>query len=290
VGNAGSLIVGGLTLKWLAAAHIHSLPLVGLVEPYQVTFIVIGAPGLLLALMLLTVREPARREMAARGVARSAFPELWGNRRIFIPIYLTFVLNYVAGLATGIWGPVVFMRAQGMAPADVGILVGLVTLTCGLFSAPLSGWLSDLLAKRRPSDGRFILTAVALPIAAACAIPYLFSDSWTPLLFAFIASTFLTNFIGTTAYSTLQELVPNELRGQVVAVYLLLVSFFGYGLAPTVVALITDYGLHDPRLLHISLAMVTVPAFLLGGISAWWGIAPYRQIRGEMLSAMDDQA
>ena len=64
-------------------------------------------------------------------------------------------------------------------------------------------------------------------------------------------------------FRSLQSVCPNELRGQVFSVYLLVMSTFGYALGPLSVAWITDHVLHAENRLHVSLALVAtlvVPA------------------------------
>jgi MFS family permease len=67
------------------------------------------------------------------------------------------------------------------------------------------------------------------------------------------------------APAALQQACPNEFRGQVFAVYLGVVSAFGYAIGPLVIPLITDAVLHDEMKLNLSLALV---AFFLLPIAA----------------------
>src|SRR5690606_31508962 len=60
-----SFLVGGLIIQAVAKAGDISLPLVGAVRPWQVVFFVVGLPGVLVALLMFTVREPARRGQLA---------------------------------------------------------------------------------------------------------------------------------------------------------------------------------------------------------------------------------
>jgi len=60
----------------------------------------------------------------------------------------------------------------------------------------------------------------------------------------------------TLAAVTLQEVVPNEFRGQIYAFYLLVVSFFGYAIGPLAVAFVSDNVLRDEQKVHLSLAIV----------------------------------
>ena len=60
-------IIGGMIYPTLRAAGPVDWPLVGVLEPWQQMFVWVGAPGILIGLLLLTVREPARREFVETG-------------------------------------------------------------------------------------------------------------------------------------------------------------------------------------------------------------------------------
>lgn len=276
VGNAGSLFLGGLVLKWMASTDLSGVPVIGEMGARQIAFLVIGAPGVLLAALMFTIPEPVRREVATTRSSETSFlRRLRDQRGLFAPVYGVYVLNYLVGFANAVWGPVVFMRVHGMAPSDVGILIGLTTLLTGLVSGPTAGFVSDYMARRRPADGRFSLALAVLPLGALCSLGYLFADYWPAALFAYLALSFSSNFMGGTSYPALQDLVPNQLRGQVVAVYVTLASLLGYTLAPTLVALITDFVLRDEQKVAISIMAVTAPAYTLATLLAWVGLKPY---------------
>jgi MFS family permease len=63
VGSALALLIGGKVVAWVFAAPSLLLPLLGELRAWQAVFLVVGAPGLLMSLLMLTVREPPRREV-----------------------------------------------------------------------------------------------------------------------------------------------------------------------------------------------------------------------------------
>ena len=67
------------------------------------------------------------------------------------------------------------------------------------------------------------------------------------------------------------------MRGQAIAVYLLLAGLLGIGLGPTSVALITDYVFHDDKALPYSMALMAGPSSLIGLWLIWSGLKPYAQ-------------
>ena len=78
------------------------------------------------------------------------------------------------------------------------------------------------------------------------------------------------------AVSALQQIAPNELRGQVGALYLFTVNMIGIGLGPTSIALVTDYGFADPAALRYSMALVAGMAAIVAAIALGWGLRHFR--------------
>ena len=71
------------------------------------------------------------------------------------------------------------------------------------------------------------------------------------------------------------EVVPNAMRGQATAVYLLIVNLIGLGIGPTAVALITDRVFGYDAAVRYSLLIVTVSAFFLAEIFFVLGLRSY---------------
>ena len=70
-------LVGGLIVGWMATQPPLVLPVFGQLETWQVVFLAAGAPGLVVAaLILLTIREPLRRGRLARSASEASLPRL----------------------------------------------------------------------------------------------------------------------------------------------------------------------------------------------------------------------
>ena len=61
IGSGVAFIVGGLVAGIASAQQTWNVPLVGATRPWQVVFFIVGLPGVLLSLLVYTVREPVRR-------------------------------------------------------------------------------------------------------------------------------------------------------------------------------------------------------------------------------------
>src|SRR5689334_15504740 len=76
LGSGLAYFIGGWVVGAVTAAGTVRLPLAGLLRPWQLVFVLVGAPGLLIALLMLTVRDPR-----ARGDRRA--PDMAGGARLF---------------------------------------------------------------------------------------------------------------------------------------------------------------------------------------------------------------
>jgi len=71
------------------------------------------------------------------------------------------------------------------------------------------------------------------------------------------------------------EAVPNAMRGQATAVYLLIVNLIGLALGPTAIALVTDRVFGFDAAVRYSLLIVTVVACILAAILFAVGLRSY---------------
>jgi len=62
-------IIGAWAIALTSAMAPITLPLVGALRPWQLVFLLVGLPGLVVALLMFTVREPRRRDRVRIGVA-----------------------------------------------------------------------------------------------------------------------------------------------------------------------------------------------------------------------------
>ncbi|MEX1033743.1 MAG: MFS transporter, partial [Cellvibrionaceae bacterium] len=72
IGSGLAYVLGGYVVGFTAGAETVALPVVGDVKPWQSVFFMIGVPGLLFTVALLTVREPVRRGLKKTGAAAKA--------------------------------------------------------------------------------------------------------------------------------------------------------------------------------------------------------------------------
>jgi MFS family permease len=264
-GAAAANMVGGGLMQVFTAHPVSPLGIS--MAPWQTVLVVCGLPGLLLAPLLLTIREPERQTVSA-GPRFRILPHIGKNAGAFVPLLAACVCFLMAGYAQANWAPIVMIRNLHLPPAEVGLIIGGVALAGGAVSAGFGGWLSDRFVRHDPNGGRLKLLIMLLPISAAASLGITAVDYPVVVVGCFAVTAIAATMITVLAYTILPELVPSEGRGQIVATLGLVGTICGMGLAPTMVALITDHVLHDESRVPLSLVMVVAPALLLASAMA----------------------
>jgi MFS family permease len=276
LGAASSTLLGGLILQTFGPRPRPVLPVIGAVQPWQMVFLLLGGLGVLVALLLLTVREPRRRERAAATGPRPSFlAYMKPHARAFSTLYLAYGLNSFVGNAVSAWGIVLLIRVHHLPPAQAALIIAGIVITAGSLAGILGGALSDGMARRYPADGRMRLMFLTVPIMGLlCALLFVPDNLWAALA-AFASVPLFSSMTIGSSYSAIQDLVPNELRGQAMSLTALLNIALGLGSAPTAVALVTDYVFHDPMKLSYSIAAVVAPASVAGTVLVALGLGAY---------------
>jgi MFS family permease len=266
LGSALSLLIGGAILSLFAPAGTLAAWLPAGVAPWQMVFLVIGAPGLLVALLAWSLREPPRREVRVAGEGPEAGLRalLSASPMIYVLFYATYSCVFIVGYGTSAWGPTILMRIYGASPGQAGAIFAGLLLVSSPVAGIVGGFLSDALSRRRPQDGRMLIPVLLLPAIIATLIGFLTAHSMVATVVWLALALFFTNMTATTSFAALQELAPNRLRGKAVALYLLIGNLVGLGGAPTLIALVTDNVFVDEMKLQTSVGAVALGAAILG--------------------------
>jgi MFS family permease len=259
LGTAGAYIGGGAAIGWLTSLASPDTGLILGAKPWQLAFLVVSVPGLLLAPCFFLMREPQRRGLLGRGRPAS-LRELWPVFRrcgSFLSLFLVGMsMVTTVSYAVTVWTPAVFMRVYGWTAPQIGLWFGLLVLLCGAPGSYVGGWLVDRLRARGVIDGPLKVSAIAFAGCGICGTLAPLMPS-APLALLMLAPTMFLKFIPfACAPTALQLIVPNELRSQVSALYLSLISLVGITVGPIVVGLLTDYVFRVPAQARYSLAIV----------------------------------
>ena len=281
LGAGLAMVLGGAVVGLVSAAGAVALPLLGVLRPWQLTFIIVGAPGLLLAVLIFaTVREPQRRDKASAG-RQASLREVWAfirlNGRTLGCIFFGYATGGMAFNGFLAWIPEFIRRTYGWSIADAGLVFGAELAVLGGIGVIAGGALSDWLTKRGVQDAPLRCAAsffaLALPVMA---ITPLMPDSASaiPMLGLLALVISLQQALSPVA---LQLMTPNEMRAQVVAVFFLISNLIAIGGGATLVALLTDYLFRNEAHLRYALSLVALVTMSLATVSLALGLKPYRE-------------
>lgn len=276
LGSGFATILGGTLITMMPSM---TLPVVGHIEPWQGVFIAIGLPGLLVALWVATLREPLRRG-TKKGVApsfRAVRQHMGGNKRAYgllIMGYAIFTLFWNGGIS---WFPTLLMRVHGWTAAEVGVRYGLVIMIFGAAGVIFGGTLAAWLRRKGRQDSNILVGILAVFVAIPAGIYGGGASTGWGVLMAVAVFQFGCAMPFGGAAAALQEITPNQMRGQVTAIYLFVTNFFGIGLGPTLVALATDHFFKDDMALGRSISLTAIFAGPLAILLLVLALKPYRQ-------------
>ncbi len=257
-GQGMTLIAGGSLLQWLTTSTFLRSGLFSGLAPWQVAFILVGFPGMLLVPALLLIREPARRGPGGEVPlsVREVIDVVRQRRAALLPIFAGFAMVILVANALAFWTPTFLERTHGLNKAQQGLAFGVLLLLCGTGGAYCAGWLTDRLAQRGALDAPLKVAAFSfVGCGVAGALAMLMPTVELALLFlapAVLMSTMPIPCAGTS----IQLIVPSRARAQVSALYITISSLVGMGLGPMLVGLLNDYVFRNPLAIRYSLAIV----------------------------------
>ncbi|GHE78742.1 MFS transporter [Amycolatopsis deserti] len=284
IGGAAAFVIGGYVINLLKSVDTVTLPLIGEVRAWQLTFLIVGLPGIVLAvLVFLTVRDPRRRGLqrdadgGVRKVAlRHVFAFLWRHRRTFTAHYLGFSLYALVLLGMMAWTPAFYIRAFGLTSTQAGYLLGVVVLVANGSGVLFGGWLVDLLARRGHPDAAMRAGVIgALGMIVPVVVFTQAGQLWLSLVLLAVAM-FFASFPMPASTAAMQVLSPNQMRAQVSAIFLLISNLIALALGTTLVALVTDRVFGDPKMVGSSLSIVYGLASVATVLLLWRGCRHFR--------------
>jgi hypothetical protein len=182
----------------------------------------------------------------------------------------------MVGYAVGAWLPTVIARTYGVAPAQVGLVIGLSTIfinTTGIF---LAGRLCDYWAARGQTDAPIkVCMFVAIATLFTSSLPA-FMPSYTVAIVAICVAGLPFHGFVAMGPMAVNQVTPNQMRAQISSAYLFTVNLIGLGVGPTLVPLISDYVLQDPMQIRWALLIVVVSGTAIAATLLWFARPLFR--------------
>jgi MFS family permease len=286
IGSGTAILVGGLVVAAVSGeGRTFTLPLLGEVRAWQFVFIVTGAPGLILPLLLLTVREPERRgllktpgqETTQKMPLRAVLAFMSKNGHFYSLHFIAMAMMACLGYAVGAWLPTVMVRTYGLETGLVGQVLGISVITINTVGIFVAGRISDRLTKQGHTDAPIrVCLGVAIAVVVTSALPAFMPSAVIGLIMMCIAGFPFHGYVALGPMAV-NQVTPNQMRAQVSAVYLFTVNLIGLSLGPALVPMISDYVLRDPMQIRWGLLIVVVTAGTIAAILLWLVRPVYRQ-------------
>ena len=240
IGIGASILIGGGVLHAVDSGAFVGTALAGL-SPWRLVLLVIGAPGLAWALMILLIREPARRvqkETAGPPGAGRAWTSMAWVR--VAPIYIVVAAASFVDNAVGAWAPTLVIREFARNAADVGVQLGLLLTAAFGGGVLVGGWLADKAGARGGWSYKLgVCMASSLLILPDCVL--VDSGHYQVVMLAVPAYFALSGVVTACGFSAILDVVPNRSRGVAMAISFFLNVAVGGGLGAPAVTAASDY-------------------------------------------------
>ena len=208
--------------------------------PWRGAHAMLALISLALSLPLLLLREPARHEVESAPDApfRVVAAELWSRRDFLAPLFAGQVAVVMADAAAGIWVAPVLQRSYALKPEDFGGWVGAIVFASGVLGAVLGGVSADLGQKSTLRGGLLLGATIAAGLGVPAALFPVMPGvlSFGIALFLLVLCGAITGLVVSVA---LTVWLPNELRGLCIGAFIAIAGLIGYGIAPSLVTLIS---------------------------------------------------
>lgn len=268
---------------------------------WRAAFMIVGVPGLLTAVLVWRLREPARgatdvphhetaleeiveapaetaRALADAGKKETTLRGVWNilkTRDWLISTVGYTALTFALG-AMATWATVVMARDKGMSKESAAITLGVVSLLAGAAGTFGGGWLADRIKAYR-HNAYFLVCAVSTLLGIVPTVVVLVADSpyvFLPAIFLAVMLLFVSN---APFHAILLESVPVRVRAMAVALNIVIIHTFGDAISRALVGVLSEslkaghsaalaalasaVGI-DPSQ-HLSTALLIVPAALV---------------------------
>lgn len=282
-GTGLALIIGGGALAVVAGIPPVEIPFVGTMRSWQWAFLIVGFPGILWALVVVTaIKEPKRRgKPLTTGTKRKAVPVkdvaayMRKDWRTYLAVIGGHSMKYLFALGTTQWMPTLFVREFDWSLTKIGIIQGTMVLAVGPIGLVLGGKISEWMTRRGVGGANMRIVFFALMVSVPLSIIFpLVPNPWV-MLGLYSLNVFIASLGVGPATAAAQVITPNQMRAQIGAVKQFTSNVIAFALGPLIVALFTDYLFNDPNDLKYSMSLAAAVLGPLAIFIVWQGLGTY---------------
>lgn len=281
LGTGLALFLGGMVLHFVAGMQAIEVPMTGLlIRPWQWPFIIVGVPGMVWALVVLTTKEPPRRGFALGQKAEKVPVSdvgrwLLDDWRAYLATIggMAMKAMMLAGPAT--WGATFIHRQFGWDLSSIGMISGTITLIVSPIALMAGAKLSEYWTQQGRNDANLRIVFYGLLVS----IPLMVISPLMPNPWLVLGVNALASFVGTLGFgpsiAAFQLITPNRMRAQVGSLTQFCNNVIAFAISPIIVALFTDYLFRDESALRYSMVLNAAIMGTLSLLIVWQGLKPY---------------
>jgi MFS family permease len=281
IGQGLANIGGGPLIDYLETSPNFVLPVMGEVYSWQMVFVIVGLPGFLVALAVWATREPPRRGRIATEKNTVPLSEVWAfirqRRKFFTFLFSAYLCFSIQGWSLFSWLVEYFVRNHGWTRGQTGVVYGSIAMFVGIAGSITGGLWAGRLLRAQVSDATMrVVMYGALVLLPTATLLTIVPDPWVAMALL-VPVTFCMSLPPGLMMATLQAVSPNEMRGQMVGVYLIVVNFLAYTIAPSLPAVLSDYLFASELALGKSISLLAVINYSIAAACLWAGLKHYRK-------------
>ena len=288
IGIGITLLGGGFLIDYLTSLGGITLPLIGYLKPWQATFMIVGIPGLVLAIAAFYLKEPRRIEEQADSNhlvdKKNVFLHLKEHRKTLIPMFGGLIFMALIFYSFSFWAPTMMIRTFDISLTEVGFILGMITIISSITGTIIAGSAVDYLRNRNYSDApvRAAMIAVILALPPIISLSFIQTElgAWIciAMYLLFISSFAPLGLLAISGVST------GNVKGQTAAIHAFLMMAFGLSLGPQLTAFFTDFVFVDPNLLINSVSLTGLIVLPISALLFKLSLSRYRESSESLLS------
>jgi MFS family permease len=271
LGRAAAFLGGGAIIATLALPGPDRI--LSSFAPWQVVFLAASAFGALVAILVLSIREPVRIERSdSPSKASAAFAHFRANKRAYLALFFSFTCTAVVTYVLGGWTVSFFVREHGLSVGAASAWVGTNSLIVGPASTIFGGLVTDYLhAKHVRSPGlRVIICCLILfPFSA---LGFWLASSFAAAFIFYVLMYFMVGVTIAPSFGGIQAITPEPYRGTITSLFVATYTTLGAGVGPYIVGVLADKVFASDRMLGPSIFIAVTGSAIIGLIAAFSGL------------------
>lgn len=280
-GTFAANIVGGFVSQYAFDAGPMTIPVMGYVKPWQLSFVIVGLPGILFVLAMMSVKEPTRKEKGGQADFQATIQYMYKNWKTYGSIIGGTTFGAMTNGAILGWLIPWFSRRFAWNNIQIGSYLG----TCTLIFGSLGNFTSGALANRYIGKGKkAVYIKLMMAAEALVIIPILLAHAVDNPYWVICCVGGVIFFGGVSSGlgpASLQTITPNEMRGQVTAICFLIIGLVAANAGISAVGWLTSYVFVDDMMVRSSAVIVGLIASVFGVITLRFGLHSYERTAGE---------